>query len=148
VRIGLLGTLAVQDDAGRPVRVGGARVRALLILLALDAGQVVPAYALIDRLWGDDPDRRPADAANALQSLVSRLRAALRDAGLDPGIVESSPVGYRLAIASQQVDATAFEQQARAGAQALAAGDAARAARILRAALALWRGPRAGGRGG
>jgi predicted ATPase/DNA-binding SARP family transcriptional activator len=145
VRIGLLGTLAVQDDAGRAVRVGGARVRALLILLALDAGHVVPAYALIDRLWGDRGDdkagTRPADAANALQSLVSRLRAALRDAGLDPGVIESSPVGYRLAIDPQQVDATDFERQARAGAQALAAGDAARAARTLREALALWRGP-------
>src|SRR5438128_12482241 len=76
VRIGLLGTLAVHDDAGRPVRVGGQRVGALLTLLALDANRVVPAYALIDRLWRDG--NRPADAANALQSLVSRLRAALR----------------------------------------------------------------------
>jgi predicted ATPase/DNA-binding SARP family transcriptional activator len=141
VRIGLLGPLAVQDDAGRAVRVGGARVRALLIVLALDAGHVVPAYALIDRLWGDDASSRPADAANALQSLVSRLRAALRAAGLDPGLIESSPVGYRLAIDPQQVDATAFERQARAGAQALAAGDAAQAASTLGEALALWRGP-------
>ena len=141
MRIGLLGTLAVEDGAGRPVRVGGARVRALLILLALDAGHVVPSYALIDRLWGDHAGRRPADAGNALQSLVSRLRAALRDAGLDPGVIESSPVGYRLAVDPQQVDATAFERQARAGAQALAAGDAAQATRTLREALALWRGP-------
>ena len=42
MRIGLLGTLAVHDEAGRPVRVGGYRVRMLLILLALDAGRVVP----------------------------------------------------------------------------------------------------------
>src|ERR1700722_17065647 len=108
MRIGLLGTLTVADDAGRPVRVGGQRVRALLTLLALDAGRVVPAYLLIDRLWGDD-DTRPADAANALQSLVSRLRAALRDGGVDPGVIESSPTGYRLAVAPDAVDAIAFE---------------------------------------
>ena len=95
MRIGVLGPLEVSDAAGRPVRVGGHRVRALLILLALDAGRVVPAHSLIDRLW---PAARPADAANALQSLVSRLRVALRQAGVPEGVVESSPVGYRLAV--------------------------------------------------
>jgi predicted ATPase/DNA-binding SARP family transcriptional activator len=140
VRIGLLGPLAVHDDAGRPVRVGGQRVRALLTLLALDANRVVPSSALIDRLWGDDANR-PADAANALQSLVSRLRAALREGGADPAVIESSPVGYRLAIEPEAVDAIAFERTARAGARALAAGDASQAARLLRDALATWRGP-------
>ncbi len=94
VRIGLLGTLAVHDDAGRPVRIGGQRVRALLILLALDVGRVVPAYSLIDRLWGDADAGRPVDAANALQSLISRLRAALREGGVDPGVIESSPTAW------------------------------------------------------
>ena len=140
MRIGLLGTLTVADDAGRAVRVGGQRVRALLTLLALDAGRVVPAYSLIDRLWGDD-DSRPADTANALQSLVSRLRAALRAGGVDPAVIESSPSGYRLAVAPDAVDAIAFEAAARAGARALGHGDPAQAARILRAALATWRGP-------
>jgi DNA-binding SARP family transcriptional activator len=92
VRISLLGPLQVHDGTGRPVRVGGHRVRALLILLALDAGRVVPAYSLIARLWGDE---RPADAANALQSLVSRLRGALRQAGLGDGVIASSPAGHR-----------------------------------------------------
>jgi predicted ATPase/DNA-binding SARP family transcriptional activator len=141
VRIGLLGTLTVQDDAGRAVRVGGQRVRALLILLAIDAGQVVPAWSLIDRLWGEDASSRPADAANALQSLISRLRAALRDGGLAPDVIESSPAGYRLAVAPQDVDATAFQASARAGARALAAGSPAEASRILRQALSAWRGP-------
>src|SRR5258708_3552138 len=117
MRIGLLGTLTVADDSGRPVRVGGQRVRALLTLLALDAGRVVPAYSLIDRLWGDD-DSRPADAANALQSLVSRLRAALRDGGADAGVIESSPAGYRLAVSPDAVDAVAVRTAARAGAPA------------------------------
>ena len=125
VRVGLLGPLEVTDAAGRPVHVGGQRVRALLILLALDAGRVVSARSLIERLW---PDERPADAANALQSLVSRLRVALRQAGLPAAVLESSAVGYRLAAAAEAVDALAFEAQARAGRQALASGDPAAAA--------------------
>ena len=138
VRVGVLGPLEVTDAAGRPVRVAGQRVRALLILLAMDAGRVISARSLIELLW---PDERPVDAANALQSLVSRLRVALRQAGLPEGVVESSAVGYRLAASAAAVDALAFEAQARAGRQALAGGDPATAARLLREALARWRGP-------
>ena len=137
MRVGVLGPLEVRDAAGQPVRVGGRRVRALLILLAMEAGRVVPTHALIDRLW---PEDRPADAANALQSLVSRLRVALRQAGVSDGVVESSPAGYRLAVPPEAVDAAAFESQARAGSQALARGDAREAANLLRAALGQWRG--------
>src|SRR5215472_6063444 len=138
VRIGLLGTLAVYDGAGRPVQVGGHRVRLLLILLALDAGKVVPAYSLIERLWDEEP---PANSGNALQSLVSRLRAALRQGGVGDQVVESHPAGYRLAVAPEQVDAVTFEAQARQGSQALASGDPVTARRILREALDAWRGP-------
>src|SRR5215469_7199321 len=138
VRIGLLGTLAVYDEAGRAVRIGGQRVRMLLILLALDAGRVVPTYSLIERLWEDEP---PANAGNSLQSLVSRLRSALREAGPGDQVIESHPAGYRLALAPDEVDAVAFEALARQGSQALAAGDAATARGALREALDIWRGP-------
>src|SRR5690242_2592019 len=110
----------------------------LLILLALDVGRVVPAYALIDRLWEDEP---PANSGNALQSLVSRLRTALREAGLGGQVIESHPAGYRLAVPPEHVDAADFEALARQGSQALAAGDPATARRVLRQALDIWRGP-------
>jgi predicted ATPase/DNA-binding SARP family transcriptional activator len=138
MRIGLLGTLVVYDEAGRPVRVGGQRVRMLLILLALDAGRVVPTYSLIEQLWEDEP---PANSGNALQSLVSRLRTALRQAGLGDQAIESHPAGYRLTIEPGEVDVVAFEALARRGSQALAAGDPVTARRALREALDTWRGP-------
>jgi predicted ATPase/DNA-binding SARP family transcriptional activator len=137
VRISLLGPLEVTGPDGQRVRVGGQRVRALLILLALAPGRVLPAPLIISQLW---PDDQPADAANALQSLVSRLRVALRQGGVPDGVIESSPAGYRLAVAPDAVDAVAFEAQARAGGQALARGDAAAAASLLRTALSRWRG--------
>ena len=84
----------------------------LLILLALDAGRVVPIYSLIERLWEDEP---PANAGNSLQSLVSRLRSALREAGPGDQVIESHPAGYRLALAPDEVDAVAFEALARQG---------------------------------
>jgi predicted ATPase/DNA-binding SARP family transcriptional activator/tetratricopeptide (TPR) repeat protein len=132
VRVAILGALLVADDAGRPVEVGGARLRALLTRLALDPGRAVGVDALVEDLWGDTP---PADRLNALQSLVSRLRRAL------PGApVESGPTGYRLALGPDRVDALEFERLADAGRQALAA-DPAAARRLLTEALALWRGP-------
>jgi hypothetical protein len=56
---------------GRSVSITSAKQRALLALLALNAGQVVSADRLIDGLWGESAG---ADARNALQRHVSRLR--------------------------------------------------------------------------
>ncbi|WP_026341835.1 BTAD domain-containing putative transcriptional regulator [Actinomadura atramentaria] len=130
---GVLGPVEVVDD-GRDVPVGGPMVRALLALLALDAGRPVPVGRLVDGLYGEDP---PDGAANALQSQVSRLRRGLGDARL----VAGGAAGYRLAAEPDEVDALRFDGLARDGRRALAAGDGARAAELLGAAAGLWRGP-------
>jgi DNA-binding SARP family transcriptional activator len=71
VRIALLGPLEVRAGDGLPVEVAGARLRRLLLRLALDPGRVVTSGQLVDAVWDTRP---PAGAANALQALVSRLR--------------------------------------------------------------------------
>ncbi|ACU73527.1 transcriptional regulator, winged helix family [Catenulispora acidiphila DSM 44928] len=126
----ILGPLQARAD-GAPIPIGGARLRTLLTRLALDADRTVPAAALIDALWNHQP---PDGAANALQSLISRLRRALGD----PDLVQGTPGGYRLAIDPQAVDAHRFETLARQG---RLAGDPTTARHLLRQALALWRGP-------
>ncbi|WP_326796776.1 AAA family ATPase [Streptomyces sp. NBC_01808] len=132
-RIGVLGPLEVAVG-GVPVEIAGGRLRALLVRLALDPGRYVGTALLADGLWGDDA---PADPGNALQSLVSRLRRALGRAD----VLAYGPAGYRLALPPEAVDAVRFERQAHAGREALAAGDAVAARRLLEEALALWRGP-------
>ncbi|MFC9995871.1 BTAD domain-containing putative transcriptional regulator [Nocardia sp. NPDC127526] len=99
--------------------------------LALENGGAVPVGALIDGLWGEDA---PAEAAGALQALVSRLRKALRGVGT----VELGAGGYRLPEA--RLDAQRFEDLVRQGRKDLAAGRAEAAASLLREALSLWRG--------
>ncbi|MEV6675785.1 BTAD domain-containing putative transcriptional regulator [Streptomyces erythrochromogenes] len=132
MRISMLGALDVRGEDGSGVGVGGTRLRALLILLALEPGRVVASELLIDGIWAEEP---PAGAANALQALVSRLRRALPGA-----VVESHPAGYRLVVEPDAVDVVRFERLASQGRVALAR-DPEAAARVLRDALELWRGP-------
>ncbi|GAA2417287.1 BTAD domain-containing putative transcriptional regulator [Actinomadura vinacea] len=119
MRFGVLGPVEVRLD-GRVIVVGGPRVRALLAMLLLDAGNIVGTERLIDGLYGEDP---PAGAANALQSQVSRLRRGLGGADL----VEGHAAGYRLAVPREDVDVHRFERLVQKG--------------DLREALRLWRGP-------
>ena len=126
----MLGPLEVRADDGSLADVPGARLRGLLIALALKPDRMVPKASLVDWIWGEDP---PADAANALQRLVSRLRKALPD-----GVIEGQPDGYLLRVEPDEVDAVRFERLVIAG-QART-GDASRRARLLREALELWRG--------
>ncbi|MFF9061849.1 BTAD domain-containing putative transcriptional regulator [Streptomyces sp. NPDC014882] len=130
MQIKVLGPFEVRGDDGGLVDVPGARLRGLLIALALKPGHVVPKASLVDWIWGEHP---PADAANALQRLVSRLRKALPD-----GVVEGQPDGYRLTVEPDAVDAVRFERLLAAG---RAGGeDVSRRVRLLREALGLWRG--------
>jgi predicted ATPase/DNA-binding SARP family transcriptional activator len=136
MRVAMLGPLRLVAEDGSTIDLGGPRLRMLLARLALDPGKVVSAEVLIDGLWGETP---PADATNALQSLVSRLRRGLR---LENGtVLESHPAGYRLAIARDDVDVYQFERLASRGHDELKAGQPGVAAATLRAALDLWRGP-------
>jgi predicted ATPase/DNA-binding SARP family transcriptional activator len=133
VRVGILGPLEVRDDAGMLLPVGGARLRALLIRLAIADGRAVSVERLAEDLWDGE---RPVDAANAVQALVSRLRGAV-----GRNTVEYGPVGYRLVVDENGVDAHVFEHQVRAGRRALADGRLAEAASLLADGLDQWRGP-------
>jgi predicted ATPase/DNA-binding SARP family transcriptional activator len=134
MRFGVLGQLAVWTGDGEPVRVPGAKVRALLAHLLVHHGTSVSADRLVAELW----DRPAHGTAASLQTAVSRLRGALdrAEAGAR-GRVESGPSGYRLRVDPGQVDAARFEELV---ARARGA-DPAGAAALLGQALDLWRGP-------
>ncbi|WP_256975175.1 AfsR/SARP family transcriptional regulator [Streptomyces sp. CS159] len=133
MRYRILGTTQVLRPDGTAVPLGGARLRALLTVLALRAGRAVPAGLLVEEVWDGDP---PADATGALQALVGRLRRAL---GAEA--VASADGGYRLTATPDDVDLHRFDRLSGEGARALADGDPAKAAVVLDDALALWHGP-------
>jgi DNA-binding SARP family transcriptional activator len=128
VEFRILGPLEVVHQ-GRPLALGGARQRALLAILLTRANEVVSTDTLIDELWNAQP---PATALNALQFHMSQLRKVL-----PAGVLETRSPGYVARVEPSQLDLHRFE------ALVEQAADAApqEAARALREALALWRGP-------
>jgi predicted ATPase/DNA-binding SARP family transcriptional activator len=120
--------------AGREVPLGGPRQRAVLALLVLEAGRVVPAGRLAEELWRG---AAPPGAAVTVRSYVSRLRSALA-----PEVaVAARGGGYAISAGPDQLDASRFERLVAAGHDALAGGQAVAAGARFREALGLWRGP-------
>jgi DNA-binding SARP family transcriptional activator/class 3 adenylate cyclase len=141
VEFRILGPVEVLDAQGQRLALGGPKQRALLAVLLLHAGQVVAIERLIDELWGEDP---PDTAAHILQVCVANLRKAVeparprRAAG---GVLRTQAPGYLVDLGPDELDLVRFERLAGDGRAALAAADPAQAARLLREAVGLWRGP-------
>jgi predicted ATPase/DNA-binding SARP family transcriptional activator len=133
---GVLGPVEVRVP-GRPPVALPPSVRTLLARLAMSPGRVVSVDTLMDALWGED---LPADAANALQIRVSKLRRALAAAGVPSEVLVTRAPGYQLAVDAEAVDVQRFERLL-ARARRCAAADAPAALALLDDALALWRGP-------
>ncbi|MEE6263083.1 AfsR/SARP family transcriptional regulator [Plantactinospora sonchi] len=129
----VLGPVQVEHH-GSPVHVGRRRERCLLGLLLLEAGRPVPIHRLVDLLWQGEP---PANATAVLSTYVSRLRTALNTAGDRYGdVLVRRGDGYAIEVPPDSVDAHRFTRLVEL---ARTATDVERA-RLLREALALWRG--------
>lgn len=136
-QVRVLGPVEVIGPRG-PAQLAGPRQRALVALLALKVGTVVPDWQLVRALWGDDP---PRTALRSLHSHVARVRQALDACGLPEALVTRRP-GYVLRLAPDAVDAWCFEEQVRRGrADTVGVTDdtVQRGVDVLRGALALWR---------
>ncbi len=131
VRVALLGPTEVRVG-NEMVPIAGTKLQSVLALLALAAPHPVPDGRLVEELWGD---AQPANAANALQALVSHLRRVL-----GPGVIVRQGYGYALAIDPDQVDAIRIERLVRQGREESARGEHAAAVQRFRAALDLVRG--------
>ncbi|ATY16999.1 SARP family transcriptional regulator (plasmid) [Amycolatopsis sp. AA4] len=103
----------------------------VLAALALSPGRAVSVSALVDLVWDEEP---PPTARRQVIKLVSRLRGALG------GAIATKSGDYLLAVEPEQVDVGVFDVSV-AGARQLSGTDPAGAAREVRAALRLWRGP-------
>ena len=124
----MLGPLEVRES-GLVVPLGSAKERSLLGLLLLHANEPVSIDRIVDALWGSHP---PPSSVKLVQGYVSSLRRRLgRDRLL------TRPPGYAVRADAGELDVSTFQRLV-SDARDAAPADAARS---LRAALALWRGP-------
>ncbi|MGY4771215.1 nSTAND1 domain-containing NTPase [Kribbella sp. CWNU-51] len=126
--ISVLGPLTIEGDH----KTLGRRDRVVLAALAVHPGDVVSAEKLADVVWGEQV---PASWPKVVQGCVVRLRKVL---GIHA--IETLPLGYRLAVPLDEIDAQQFERAVGRARKLLAAGDTERSALVLADALTLWRG--------
>jgi basic membrane lipoprotein Med (substrate-binding protein (PBP1-ABC) superfamily)/DNA-binding SARP family transcriptional activator len=132
----ILGPIEVTSK-GRTADLGPRKQRALLAVLLLRVGEIVPIDHLIEMLWGDRP---PRTAAHSIQIYVSDLRKALLSLGEANALI-TRPPGYVLSLDPTSIDARRFERLVGEGTRSLRDGLHAEGEAAIAEALGLWRGP-------
>ncbi|MFF8835289.1 BTAD domain-containing putative transcriptional regulator [Streptomyces sp. NPDC015130] len=139
--------MEVVSEGGGTVSLGGSRQRATLGFLLLKANKVVATSQLLNAVWSADD--APSSARKILQNAVWGLRGILHNGAQAgpgnrtvqaPALLTQAP-GYMLRVEPEQVDLFRFERRATQGRAELEAGRTESAARLLKEALDLWRGP-------
>ncbi|MGF1430015.1 AfsR/SARP family transcriptional regulator [Kitasatospora sp. LaBMicrA B282] len=133
MKFGVLGPLHARVDA-QPLRLNGPRQAKMLAALLLDANQVVPLPRLVEVMWDDEG---PATAVRQVQDAISGLRRNLTALGAPADLIGTERGGYRIRVATHQLDLLAFAQERRAAADC---PDGAAEVAALRRALGHWRG--------
>ncbi len=87
VDVRLLGPLQILDPTGAELEVPGARLKALVALLALEAPTLLSGDVLLTHLWPESE----TPSKSALHAAISRIRSVLGDAA-----IETTQGGYRL----------------------------------------------------
>jgi DNA-binding SARP family transcriptional activator len=133
----LLGPVEVLDGY-RTLKVGAAKQRAILAMLALNVASTVSVHELIDGVWGD---RAPARPRKATQVLVSELRRAISDKTPEHAtLIETREPGYVLGIPRGNVDLFRFDEHRQRARELLARSQPEPALAALDEALGSWRG--------
>jgi DNA-binding SARP family transcriptional activator len=128
-RFNILGPLEVTLGE-RSVAVPTGRLRSVLALLVLAAGQSVSVHEVAERLW---PERAPVRVRGTVHTYVARLRRLLGD-----DLIQTSYGGsYRMTVADEGVDLCRFRYLVR---DSRTAPSAKAELAMLEEALGLWRG--------
>jgi len=140
LEVRLLGPVEVVGVGGSVDRLTD-KLRRLVAVLSLKAGEIVPVSDLAEELWPEDP---PMLAGNSLQAHISRLRRSL-DLGEPRGpgrnrLINRAP-GYLLVIGDEEVDVLRFKALRRQALEESFSGHPGEAIDTLERALNLWRGP-------
>lgn len=140
IRFEVLGPLRAWRD-GVSIDLGPVQQRVILAVLLLQQNRPIGREQIVNAVWGDS---EPRYVANLLHRNISGLRNALglnRYSPAESGELAWTAAGYVLTVPAGGLDLAAFDREVDRARKARAAGDAALAVEVLRAALGLWRGP-------
>ncbi|MFD2691799.1 BTAD domain-containing putative transcriptional regulator [Streptomyces phyllanthi] len=129
-----MGTFEIRRPSGESVAVPQGKLRALFCGLALRPGRTASMTEIAEWLWDGAP---PPSARTTIRGYVKRLRRLL-DVATGESAITSTQHGYRLEISPGDVDVHRFSALVT---RAVPLAGSAEEARLLREALALWRGP-------
>ncbi|MGY1961832.1 AfsR/SARP family transcriptional regulator [Nocardia gipuzkoensis] len=139
VHIDILGSISiVAADSRTELRAG--KIRSMLAVLALRAGNTVYYNELTEELWPGELLKNPR---NAIQAQATRIRKTMEkctDGIGEPIELRAVQNGYVLDISRDAVDANRFLDYTTRGFSDLAV-DPVRALQSLQQGLRLWRGP-------
>ncbi|MEV1045776.1 BTAD domain-containing putative transcriptional regulator [Streptomyces sp. NPDC049916] len=138
----VLGPLEVRVGGDR-LPVPGARRRRLLAGLLTAPNSPVPLSRLIEAVFEDEP---PGTAVKQVRNCVSVLREHLDDS--ERRLIVTEECGYRIRVGESQLDALRFTARLADSRRHADEGRLDQAVRVIRSALALWRGPALDGLGG
>jgi DNA-binding SARP family transcriptional activator/tetratricopeptide (TPR) repeat protein len=137
MRYGILGPLVIRTGDEIAWRtVSAAKQRILIAALLLRANSAVPDQELYQLIW---PGKPVSSAQVSLHTLVTRTRVAL-GAGAGERIKHDGS-GYLIEAKSGELDLYLFNRAYDTGSRSVREGDWQLAAKSLREALDLWRGP-------
>ena len=136
VLFGFGGVAAVGPTGA--VDLGGPKQRAVLALLMLEPGAVVPLDRIIARVWSDSPPPRPEVS---VRGYISHLRKALATAGLGSDTIDFRDRGYVLLVAPELIDLHLFGRLVDEARRRAADGDLVAARALLVRAVDLSLGP-------
>jgi DNA-binding SARP family transcriptional activator len=125
----MLGPLEAWHDSA-PVPLGDQQQRFILVVLLLHANKPVSTARLTEIVWGDNPAR-----STLVRSYIKRLRDAFQHT--DDVQIETTPTGYLLRVDEDRLDTARFD---RLRGEADLTTEPNDAIKLLRAAVALWRG--------
>lgn len=131
MRFRILGPVQVVQGS-RAVEFASRHQRLLLATLLSRANHAVPVDRLVEAIWDSVP---PRTAIKNVQVYVHQLRRSL-----DESRIVRHPHGYAIVVEDGELDADVFQELARAGASAIAAGEVLKGRSLLSDALDLWRG--------
>jgi SARP family transcriptional regulator, regulator of embCAB operon len=136
----VLGSLQVRIN-GRECTPQASKVRQVLALGLLRSNQIVSVDSIITELWDDCPPRTAVTTAQTYIYQLRKLLARHGGARLASETIRTTPPGYTIKVADDQLDCVQFERMVEQGRALLIAGETSRAAVLLRQALRVWDGP-------